>query len=91
MDKEKELFAIQKYFGLIKSYLSGTVSVSEFEIEYLRIFKEEEFFFSPRVFDALDSLFSELDALPSERKSRVESEQMLKLACEQTLAQIIEN
>jgi hypothetical protein len=61
---------ISSYITLIESYLTRQISPTEFESKYLRLFKDEKRIPPTQIYEALNRLFSEVDAFCSDPSLR---------------------
>ena len=57
----KQENVIQKYSVLIASFLRGDVSITEFEKTYINLFKQEDTDLPDVIYQALNSLFLDLE------------------------------
>ncbi|PSO73701.1 MAG: hypothetical protein BRC42_03955 [Cyanobacteria bacterium QS_1_48_34] len=53
---------MNKYIVLLKDFVTEKKSAEEFEEQFLQLFKNESDLLSPREFQILDQLFSDVDA-----------------------------
>lgn len=60
--REKNLAKLENYADLINDYLSGKISVLDFEQKYLEMFKHDETLWVGEEFKLLNDLFSDLDS-----------------------------
>lgn len=51
-----------KYIQVIKGFVNNTISVQEFERNYLQMVKDETFVFNDSIAKLIESLFSDVDA-----------------------------
>jgi hypothetical protein len=47
---------------LLRLFVDGTVSANEFEVVFLRLFKDDPTEWPPDVYEVLDSFFADVDA-----------------------------
>lgn len=66
--------SIDQYADLIRSYTSGSMGSSDFEREYLRMFKNQDGLMDDNAFSVLDSLFSDVDSFCPNPEIRDESD-----------------
>lgn len=62
--------ALQPYAVLLRLFVDGAVGASEFEVVFLRLFKDDPTDWPPDVFEVLDSLFAEVDAYCGDEQLR---------------------
>ena len=53
---------IEKYILLIRQFLAGRITASQFEFSYLEVFKNEEETLPEEVYNILNVLFLDVDA-----------------------------
>lgn len=53
---------LDQYLNLIESFINGRIQASEFERQYLKLFKNDSTIRQEKEFSVLDKLFSDVDA-----------------------------
>jgi hypothetical protein len=53
---------LEKYISLITQFVGGQITVSQFEVAYLDLFKNETEYMSEFVYNVLNNLFLDVDA-----------------------------
>jgi hypothetical protein len=80
---------IERYIRLIEAFLNKKVIAAEFELQYLKMFKNETHQFSESVFLTLDRLFSDVDSYSPRPSGNAEiDEATLRKCCLATLTQL---
>lgn len=62
--------ALQPYAVLLRLFIDGAFSASEFEVVFLRLFKDDPTEWPPEVFEVLDSFFADVDAYCGDEELR---------------------
>ncbi len=53
---------LEQYISLITQFIAGDITVSQFEVSYLKMFKDEARELPEDIFDVLNGLFTDVDA-----------------------------
>ncbi len=80
---------LEKYVLLITQFVSGIITASQFEVSYLKLFKEEQAELPTHAYDALNNLFLDTDAYcadPDLRDDEDLDEKQLLASAERTLS-----
>jgi hypothetical protein len=62
--------ALQPYAVLLRLFVDGAITASEFEVVFLRLFKDDPTDWPPDVYDVLDSFFADVDAYCGDEELR---------------------
>ncbi|WP_259779847.1 colicin immunity domain-containing protein [Aestuariispira ectoiniformans] len=65
---------LRNCIDLVKQFVSGEISASDFETSYLKIFSSEEAIFPEAEFSVLNKLFTDVDAFCSDVHLRDEDD-----------------
>jgi hypothetical protein len=84
--------AVAPYAILLRLFAAGAMSADEFEVVFLRLYKEDSTDWSPELFEVLDGLFADVDDYCSDPRLRqsvggLDAED-LRAKCEVALADL---
>jgi len=65
---------LRQYIALISSFVAGKIVATDFERDYLKLFKEDETKWSEAEFAILDELFGDVDAFCADPQLRDEKD-----------------
>ena len=71
---ESWLTTLAPYGVLMRAFVDGRVSAEEFELLFLRLYKQDATDWPPDVFDALDGLFGAVDDYCADPKLRAKTD-----------------
>lgn len=61
---------LQPYAVLLRLFVDGAFSASEFEVVFLRLYKDDPTEWSPEVYEVLDSFFADVDSYCGDEELR---------------------
>jgi hypothetical protein len=85
------ILEVERYTRLIQRFLDGDIGATEFEAAFLQAYKADPTEWPDSLFNALDSLFADVDAFcadPTLRGPDSLDEQQLRASCTAALAKL---
>lgn len=84
--------AVAPYAILLRLFAAGAMSADEFEVVFLRLYKDDATDWPPELFCVLDGLFADVDDYCSDPKLRLSvgglDEEALRAKCDLALAEL---